>query len=125
MGYPIRTLGDVLDGARGLLDRGVGHVLVSLGRDGALSMSDAVALRAWTPPLVPRSSVGAGDATLAGFLAADGVIPEALRAAVAWGAAAVQLPGTGLPGPSDIAIDQVEVEELDAGRPREQTRRIG
>jgi len=125
VGYPIRTLGDVLDGARGLLDRGVGHVLVSLGRDGALSMSDAVALRAWTPPLVPRSSVGAGDATLAGFLAADGVIPEALRAAVAWGAAAVQLPGTGLPGPSDIAIDQVEVEELDAGRPREQTRRIG
>ena len=125
VGYPIRTLGDVLDGARGLLDRGVGQVLVSLGRDGALSMSDAVALRAWTPPLVPRSSVGAGDATLAGFLAADGVIPEALRAAVAWGAAAVQLPGTGLPGPSDIAIDQVEVEELDAGRPREQTRRIG
>ncbi len=125
VGYPMRTLGDVLDGARRLLDRGVGHVLVSLGGEGALSVSDGVALRAWTPPVVPRSTVGAGDAALAGFLAADGAIPEALRAAVAWGAAAVQLPGTGMPGPADIALDQVTVEELDAGRAAEETRRIG
>ena len=99
VGYPMRTLGDVLEGALRFLDRGVGQVLVSLGGDGAVSVSDAVALRAWTPPIVPRSTVGAGDAALAGFLAAGGAMPEALRAAVAWGAAAVQLPGTGMPGP--------------------------
>jgi len=125
VGYPMRTLGDVLEGALRFLDRGVGQVLVSLGGDGAVSISDAVALRAWTPPIVPRSTVGAGDAALAGFLAADGAMPEALRAAVAWGAAAVQLPGTGMPGPADIALDQVTVEELDAGRAAEETRRIG
>jgi 1-phosphofructokinase len=125
VGYPMRTLGDVLEGALRFLDRGVGQVLVSLGGDGAVSISDAIALRAWTPPIVPRSTVGAGDAALAGFLAADGAMPEALRAAVAWGAAAVQLPGTGMPGPADIAVDQVKLEELDAGRAAEETRRIG
>jgi 1-phosphofructokinase len=122
---PIRTLGDVVDGARKLLDRGVAHVLVSLGDRGAVSVSDAVALRAWTSPVVPRSTVGAGDAALAGFLATDGRATEALRAAVAWGAAAVKLPGTGMPGPADIDVDAVSVEELDAKRALDQGRRIG
>jgi len=124
VGCQIRTLGDVLDAARSVLARGVGHVLVSLGRDGAVSVSDAVALRAWTAPIVPRSTVGAGDAALAGFLAADGAIPDALRAAVAWGAAAVRLPGTGMPGPADIHIDHVMVGEVDPGRTLSE-RRLG
>lgn len=125
VGKPIHTLRDVVEGARGLLDRGVGHVLVSLGERGAVSVSDAVATRAWTTPVIPRSTVGAGDATLAGFLATDGVTAEAVRAAVAWGAAAVRLPGTGMPGPTDIDVDAVTVEELDAGRALDNRRRIG
>lgn len=113
VGRPIQTMRDVVEGARGLLDRGVGHVLVSLGERGAVSVSDAVVIRAWTTPVVPRSTVGAGDATLAGFLAMDGVAAEAVRAAVAWGAAAVRLPGTEMPGKADIDIDEVKVEQLD------------
>jgi 1-phosphofructokinase len=113
---PIETLRDVLDGARQLRDRGVGHVLVSLGRAGAVSVSDAIALRAWTTPVVPRSTVGAGDAALAGFLAERGDASEALRAAVAWGAAAVREPGTGMPDPGSIHLDEVTVEWLDAER---------
>jgi 1-phosphofructokinase len=113
---PIETLRDVLDGARQLRDRGVGHVLVSLGRAGAVSVSDTIALRAWTTPVVPRSTVGAGDAALAGFLAERGDASEALRAAVAWGAAAVRLPGTGMPDPRSIHLGEVTVERLDAGR---------
>jgi 1-phosphofructokinase len=111
---PIRTLRDVVEGARGLLERGVGHVLVSLGEKGAVSVTDAVVTRAWTTPVVPRSTVGAGDATLAGFLAADGVAAEAVRAAVAWGAAAVRLPGTEMPGKADIDLADVKVEQLDS-----------
>jgi 1-phosphofructokinase len=125
VGKPIHTLRDVVEGARGLLDRGVGHVLVSLGERGAVSVSDAVATRAWTTPVIPRSTVGAGDATLAGFLATDGVAAEAVRAAVAWGAAAVRLPGTGMPGPTDIDVDAVTVEEIDAGRALDNRGRIG
>lgn len=125
VGKPIHTLRDVVEGARGLLERGVGHVLVSLGERGAVSVSDAVATRAWTTPVIPRSTVGAGDATLAGFLATDGVAAEAVRAAVAWGAAAVRLPGTGMPGPTDIDVDAVTVEEIDAGRALDNRGRIG
>jgi 1-phosphofructokinase len=125
VGKPIHTLRDVVEGARGLLDRGVGHVLVSLGERGAVSVSDAAATRAWTTPVIPRSTVGAGDATLAGFLATDGVAAEAVRAAVAWGAAAVRLPGTGMPGPTDIDVDAVTVEEIDAGRALDNRGRIG
>jgi 1-phosphofructokinase len=124
VGRPLQTIRDVLEGARELLDRGVGHVLVSLGERGAVSISDAIALRAWTRPVVPRSTVGAGDATLAGFLATDGMADDALRAAVAWGAAAVRLPGTEMPGKSDIGFDGVKVERLEPGeRPLSEGRR--
>jgi 1-phosphofructokinase len=115
---PIDDLGDVTKGARRLLDGGVGQVLVSLGKEGAVSVSDSVALRAWTAAVVPRSTVGAGDATLAGFLCTKDSQTLALRTAVAWGAAAVKLPGTGMPGPGDIHLDEVSVEDLDAGRVR-------
>lgn len=121
----IQSLGDVVNGARRLLGRGVGHVLVSLGREGAVSVADATALRAWTATVVPRSTVGAGDATLAGFLSKWDQRSLALRTAVAWGAAAVNLPGTGMPGPADIDIDGVTVEELDAGQVLDAKRGIG
>lgn len=113
---PVQSLDDAVQGARRLVERGVSHVVVSLGREGAISVTDGVALHAWTEPVLPRSTVGAGDAALAGFLAAGGRGSDALRAAVAWGAAAVRLPGTEMPGPEDIDIDDVRLEELDAGR---------
>jgi 1-phosphofructokinase len=116
IGNGIHNLGDVANGAKSLLDQGVGEVLVSLGRDGAVSVANSTVLRAWTAPVVPRSTVGAGDATLAGFLSKWEQQDLALRTAVAWGAAAVNLPGTGMPGPSDIDMDSVTVEELDTER---------
>ena len=78
-----------------------------------MSVADSVALRAWTEPIVPRSTVGAGDAALAGFLSAWGEPGIALRTAVAWGAAAVKQPGTGMPGPADIHVEGVTVERVD------------
>ncbi|MFC9019827.1 1-phosphofructokinase, partial [Streptomyces albidoflavus] len=58
-----------------------------------------------------RSNVGAGDASLAGFLAAGGSGPAALAAAVAHGTAAVQLPGSVMPTPADLAPDAVTVTD--------------
>jgi 1-phosphofructokinase len=49
-----------------------------------------------------RSDVGAGDASLAGFLSTGGTGRAALAAAVAHGAAAVQLPGSLMPAPADL-----------------------
>lgn len=108
-GQPLGTLGAVVDAAQEVRRAGVGAVLVSLGRHGALLVDGQGVWHATTPPLVPRSNVGAGDATLAGFLAAGGAGPDALRQAVAWGAAAVRLTGTAMPGPGDIDLDAVQV----------------
>lgn len=116
VGRELDTFGDVVTAAGELRDRGVGRVLVSLGRDGAVLVDDAGAVHAETPPLIPRSNVGAGDATLAGFLAAGGRGAEALRSAVAWGAAAVGLPGTAMPGPEDVDITAVQVRDVDRDR---------
>jgi 1-phosphofructokinase len=60
----------------------------------------------------PRSTVGAGDALLAGFLAAGGRGPAALKEAVAWGAAAVSLPGSRMPRPIDIDRAAVRITPL-------------
>jgi 1-phosphofructokinase len=64
-----------------------------------------------------RSSVGAGDCLLAGFLAAGGQGADALATALRWAAAAVGLPGSGVPGPADIAARRAHVtDELDEER---------
>ena len=116
IGRPLSTLGDVADGARELRERGVGAVLVSLGADGAVLVDATGAWHATTPPLVARSNVGAGDAALAGFLAAGGHGPDALAQAVAFGAAAVRLPGSVMPRPDDIAPRDVHVDAIDPAR---------
>ena len=98
-GLPVRTVGEAVTAARSLLARGAGSVLASLGADGAVLVEGDLAWYAESPVATPVSSVGAGDATLAGFLAAGGCGPEALAEALAWGAAAVQLPGSRMPAP--------------------------
>jgi 1-phosphofructokinase len=59
-----------------------------------------------------RSSVGAGDALLAGFLAGGGHGPAALAEALAWGAAAVGLPGSRMPTTADIRRAIVHLHDV-------------
>ena len=101
--------------AAALVDRGVGAVLATLGAAGALLVTRDGAWSA-SPPRVPlRSTVGAGDSALAGYLLADladAGPAERLQSAVAHGAAAVSLPGSALPTPADVAVRGVEVRRL-------------
>jgi len=53
---------------------------------------------------------------LAGFLAAGGVGRDALIEGLAWGAAAVLQPGSGMPSPRDIQRGSVRVESHDTMR---------
>jgi 1-phosphofructokinase len=116
-GRRIETVGDAVACAEQLLEQGVGGVLVSLGRDGAVLVTPAGSWHAEAIVAQPRSSVGAGDALLAGFLAHGANGPAALVEAVAWGAAAVSLPGSRMPGPHDISIDAVRLHPgVDRGR---------
>lgn len=116
VGRPLTTLGDVVDAAEELRGRGVGAVLVSLGRHGALLVDGDGARHADAPPVTPVSNVGAGDSTLAGYLRRDGRGDDALRSAVAFGTAAVQLPGTAVPGPDDVDEDAVRLHPVDRER---------
>lgn len=116
---PLATLGDVVDAARELRSQGAGSVIVSLGAAGAILVDATSALHARPPTTVAKSNVGAGDAALAGFLAAGGSGANALRTAVAWGTAAAGLPGTTMPGPRAIDIDPVSIDEVDPDRPLE------
>ncbi|MEU2059778.1 1-phosphofructokinase [Streptomyces sp. NPDC013455] len=102
VGRPLATLGDVLKAAEEVRAMGARAVLASLGADGQLLVSDTGAWFGSARVSAVRSNVGAGDASLAGFLIAGGTGPEALASAVAHGAAAVQLPGSLMPAPADL-----------------------
>lgn len=106
LGREMRTLGDVVAGARELTARGVGTVVVSLGRSGAVAVTNDEVVHAAAGPVRPVSTVGAGDALLAGFLLArtrGGDLTEALCLGIRFGTAAVTLDGSLMPAPHDIA----------------------
>jgi 1-phosphofructokinase len=102
-GHSIDTIADVVGAAGRLTARGVHTVLTSLGPAGAVLVRRDAAWHATAAALEPRSTVGAGDALLAGYLAAGADGPGALAEAVAWGSAAAALPGSRMPGPGDIS----------------------
>lgn len=87
------TMGEVVDAAKELRDGGWDAVLVSLGRFGAVLVSDEIACGTVSVTDV-RNTVGAGDALLAGFVAAGGRGAAALAEGLAWAGAAVRSVGT-------------------------------
>lgn len=109
VGRQVHTVGEVRDAAREILSWGNEAVLVSLGAHGALLVTTTGCWWAGGDPIVPVSTVGAGDSTLAGYLSVDGPEPDRLRTAVAWGRAAVQLPGTEVPRPEHLDVQSVRI----------------
>ncbi|WP_214411719.1 1-phosphofructokinase [Sphaerisporangium fuscum] len=116
-GTSVSTVGDALDAVGKLRAMGARSVLASLGPDGALLVEDDHAWYGECPVPEPRSAVGAGDAMLAGFLAAGARGEEALVEALAWASAAVALPGSRMPSPADIRRGAVRVRTPDPTKP--------
>ncbi len=89
----------LLGGARSLLDRGVGAVVVTEGARGARLVTRSGESRIAPYPVTPLDTTGAGDAfcgTLSARLAQDGgltALPAALRAATVAGALATLVKG--------------------------------
>lgn len=115
-GRPILCVGDVVEAAVRLRAAGARTVLASLGADGAVLVEEQGIWYGEATVTEPRSSVGAGDAMLAGFLAGGARGEAALVEALAWGAAAVRLPGSRMPGPGDIRRDGVRTGRPDPAR---------
>ena len=110
--------GPVVAAARRLIDRGVGAVLATLGAAGAVLVNADGAWLATPPPITPRSTVGAGDSSLAGYVRADVLgadAPGRLQMAVAYGSGAAALPGSALPSPAQINLDDVTVTSVSSG----------
>lgn len=99
-GGPLADLADVVRCAAGLHARGIALVVVSMGEDGALFLSDAGAIIARLPVGPLASTVGAGDAMVAGIAAAlieGGGLDRIARLATAFAVAKLGLAGPHLP----------------------------
>jgi len=118
--YAGRTLqgrADVLGVARELVERGIGLVVVSMGGDGALFVQAGRALQVRPPPTKLGSSVGAGDAMVAGIVSGwvDDLGLEALaRRATAFAVGKLRLQGAHVPSRDHIdayaaacAVDEI------------------
>ncbi|MBF4560676.1 1-phosphofructokinase [Microbacterium sp. VKM Ac-2870] len=93
----------------------VGSAFVTLGGDGAVLVTPDGAWFGTPPPTRVRSTVGAGDSSLAGYLLADvaGAAPaDRVRSGIRYGSAAAALPGTQAPTPADLLPGDVPVRSL-------------
>lgn len=97
--------GDLVAAARDLVARGIGLVAVSLGTEGAIFVSRAAELQAMPVALSHGSTVGAGDAMVAGIVAglAEDLAPAALAArATAFAVGKLRNAGPHLPDRTEI-----------------------
>ncbi len=110
---------DPLRAAHMLYAEGIGSVAVSLGERGALLICDQGVFFATPPRISARSTIGAGDSFLAGFLSAivrKCPADERLQTAVAYGSAACLRDGTKPPLPHDVdrLLPLIKVEKINA-----------
>ena len=123
VGRTLKTVGDVIDAARQLCEHGIECVLASLGADGMIAVTRTHEWAARTPPVKVINTVGAGDATMAGFLSAvaadtraaegDDIgydVPKGVATAVQWGAIAVTQPSSGLENLDHMPTSSVTAE---------------
>ncbi|MCV7222701.1 1-phosphofructokinase family hexose kinase [Mycolicibacterium elephantis] len=101
VGRDLRTEAEQLAAARELIDAGITQaVVVSLGSQGALLVTAAHSQRFRAIPARPVSSVGAGDAMVAGItvgLSRGWSLSEAVRFGIAAATAMLLTPGTEVP----------------------------
>ena len=94
--------------AESLMAKGFENLMVSMGKSGALLINNAVKLRARPPVISNQSSIGSGDASVAGYAAAinrGSDIEEAFRLSMACGVSNAMHREVGF-------IDLSEVNEL-------------
>jgi 6-phosphofructokinase 2 len=98
-------------------DKGIAHVLVSMGKEGMILSTREQKIKAATPPVEVESPVGAGDSAVAGFILAHSQgrdLEECVRLACASGAASAKTPGTELCHRADVEelLSLVEISRL-------------
>lgn len=117
LGFPVSDTESALMAADRLHSSGISQVLLSLGGEGGVYSGEYGRYRILVPKLSsPKSTVGAGDSTIAGFLLGitEGkAIEDVLRLAFACGTAACLTEGTLPPRQEDVEklIGEISVQK--------------
>lgn len=117
-GRPMNTPADIIEQARNLIQTCHIHsMVVSMGKEGALFVEGEETVWAAPPPVHVKSTVGAGDAMVAGIVAGKirGLnLTECARLATAFSVTAVSQIGAGLPSIEAVqaAREKVTLHEI-------------
>ena len=105
LGREISSLEQTLAEAKALHEAGIANVMISMGGDGALLVCDEGTFIAVPPKVEVKSTIGAGDSSIAGFAACHSQkAADKLCWAVAYGSAACMAEGTLPPEPKDVQM---------------------
>ncbi|UFJ42654.1 1-phosphofructokinase [Brevibacillus humidisoli] len=121
VGKQLHSLHDTVLAARDLLERsGVKLVVVSMGGNGAIAITQAEGYYAKPFPITPQSTVGAGDsmvAALAYSLQAGWTVSETIRWATAAGTVTAAKSGTQVCTLAEVqqSLNRVEIKNLKEG----------
>lgn len=100
--------GEIKTIAQGIIAKGSCEVMVvSMGAAGAMLVTNEMAEMIIPPPVIRKSTVGAGDSMVAGiifYLSQGKSLPEAVKYGVACGTAATMNPGTELCNKKDADL---------------------
>ncbi len=106
LGREVGTFEEIAEAAEEIHKRGVANVMVSLGEKGAMLVCGSGTYICTPPKIAVKSTIGAGDSSIGGFIAATlegGAGHEALCRSVAYGTAACMRDGTLPPLPRDVS----------------------
>lgn len=118
VGRKLETMDELKWAVTRIASLGVHHVLASLGSEGILYTNGSVTYKADVPVLSEiKSTIGAGDAALAGFIIAHDYkydLKRSIRFAAAFGTASCLVEGTNPPRRISVAMinNQVSVYEI-------------
>jgi 1-phosphofructokinase family hexose kinase len=121
VGHEFNARDELLSGVNGLVELGAAEAMITSERGCVAVVSDGSSRRAYevtAPELEPISTVGSGDAFLAGYVAAryEGASPrDCLALGVACGAESTQHFGAGTVDPENVEriLADVQVRELE------------
>lgn len=104
-GRQLENDNDIIDACRSLHSKGIRYILVSRGKGGLLFSGDGQIIKAVAPAIDVKSTVGAGDSSVAGFILAHSLgkpVAECVKLACASGTATAETPGTELCHREDV-----------------------
>lgn len=100
---PVTDLPSAALAAEDIHRQGIENVMISLGSRGAVLSCSEGTFTSPAPPITPLSTIGAGDSSIAGFLAAANLpATDRLRHAISYGTASCLTSGTKPPRCSDV-----------------------